>query len=73
MSEVFLLVILVCDNTGCYQHRLYSQTEYATKDQCWRQPRILELHPTGTDLKFACMTPDEWAKTPKYPGYAPQR
>jgi hypothetical protein len=66
MTDIYLLVLLFCDATGCYQDRLYSQTEYATRDECERQPIFLKrLHP-DMEFKVVCMTSDEWAKTPKY-------
>lgn len=66
-AELYLLVILVCQGNDCYQHRLYSKTEYATKEECQQQPIILERFASNFDrLEVACMTPEEWAAVPVY-------
>ncbi len=63
---MFLLALVVCTQEQCYQHRLYSNKEYATLEECLQAPVMLELHPHGTNLRVRCVTPEEWNSLPKY-------
>ncbi|HEY5959196.1 MAG TPA: hypothetical protein VIV60_21710 [Polyangiaceae bacterium] len=69
----YLLALVLCTQDRCYQHRLYSPKEYPTLEACESAPVMLELHPSGTDLKIRCLTPEEWASLPAYPTQSTRR
>ena len=66
MTKMFVIAILLCSHSKCYQDRLYSKRTYLTLAQCQEQPVNLAVHSDDVEITVRCMTVEDWDRLPKY-------